>query len=165
MTVVSVPEGTAMSASDWCSQLGVERGDLDSLLAAGVLRAQRSGLLALELVGMVLFNSSCLHARPKYAGADSFDLAATLVVLRGYFSRSDKRAPLTDEYRFPQFQDLDVLREFDALIALREWFALHGFYRQRVEMRSTGGRPNWARTIARQSPLVIQGSVLYPATE
>ncbi len=165
MTVLSVPEGTAMSVPAWCSRLGVERDDFDTLLATGVLRAQRGGLLALEFVGMVVFNSSCLHARPKYSSAESFDLAATLAVLRGYFSRSDKRSPFTDELRFPEFRDLEVLREFDALIALREWFALHGFYRQQVEKRSIGGRPNWARTIARQSPLVVQGSVLYPAIE
>jgi hypothetical protein len=60
---------------------------------------------------------------------------------------------------------VEVLREFDAVVALREWFALHGLYRQEVEKRSTIGRPNWARTVVKQSPLVTAGSILYPAVE
>ncbi|WPB57365.1 LlaJI family restriction endonuclease [Xylophilus sp. GOD-11R] len=165
MTVICVPEGTALSASAWCSQLGIGRDDLDLMLTAGLLRAQRGGLLAIEFVGMVIFTDSCLHVRPKYSTAENFDLAAMIAILRGYFSRSEKRAPFVDELRFPEFSDAEVLREFDALIALREWFAVHGFYRQKVERRSTGGRPNWALTMARQSPLVVGGSVLYPTIE
>lgn len=165
MTVTCVPEGTALSASAWCSQLSIGRDDLDLMLTAGLLRAQRGGLFAIEFVGLVVFTSSCLHASPKYSTAENFDLATTIAVLRGYFSRSDKRAPVVDEFRFPEFSDAEVLREFDALIALREWFAVHGFYRQEVERRSTGGRPNWARTMARQAPLVVGESVLYPTIE
>lgn len=165
MTVVCVPEGTALSASEWCSRLDITREDLDLMLSAGLLRPQRRGVLAIEFVGMVVFVNSCLQVCPKYNAVEDFDFASIISVLRGYFSRSSKRAPFEDQLRFPEFSDTEVLREFDAILALREWFALHGLYRQEIEKRSTGGRPNWARTVARRAPLVIGDSVLYPTVE
>lgn len=165
MTVICVPEGTARSVAAWRSLLSIDADELEQMLSAGVLRAQRGALLAVEFVGMVVFASSCLYVFPKYCERDDFDLTGTLAILRCYFSRGDKRVPLKDEFRFPEFFDTEVLRELDAVVALRDWFAQHGFYRQEVARRSNNGRPNWARTMARQSPLIAGNSVLYATVE
>lgn len=165
MSVVCMREGTVLSAAAWCDRLEVTRDDVNLMVTAGVLRPRRGEAFAVEFVGIVVFANCCLQVCPKYISPQDFDLARMLSVLRGYFSRSSSRTPFEDQFRFPEFSDVEVLREFDAVVALREWFALHGLYRQEVEKRSTIGRPNWARTVVRQSPLITEGSVLYPAVE
>jgi len=163
MSVVTIGEGSIFSQSEWIARLGLGRDDFQSLVDGKILRETDQGDYSLALVGIVVFKDRVLFARPKIGANAIFDLAGTLRILRSYFARSRRRRPVEDHYRDPEYGDSDVLREFDALMGLRDWFSAHGLYRREQARESAVGRPHWVRTIARRQPLVMQNAVIYPS--
>lgn len=153
-----------MTLAEWQVQLGVGQAELSHLVDYRILRQVDSGPFVLSFVGIVVFANRLLFAQPKFGDASSFDLAATLRILRAYFARSAGRRPSVDIQRDPEFGNSDVLREFDALTALQDWFSTHGLYRREQAITGARGRPHWVKTVARAPALVMQGAVVYPTT-
>lgn len=162
MSVVRLNEGTSLTRSEWSSKLGISDSDLSYLINARVLRPIESDRLALVLVGIVVFQNSLLFSPPKFGGGKSFDLPSILRILRDYFRRSSSRRPIVDNVHDPEYGNSEVLREFDALQRLQEWFFTHGLYRREQVQVSHRGRQHWAKTIAKRSPILIQGAAIYP---
>lgn len=162
VSVVKLDEGTSLTRSEWCSQLGVSVSTVEYLINSRVLRPGDGDRLDLALVGIVVFNDSVLFAAPKFGGGKSFGLPETLRILRDYFARSAFRRSVVDRMHDPEYGNSEVLREYDALQRMREWFFAHGLYRREQAQVSDVGRPHWVKTIAKCSPILIQGAVIYP---
>lgn len=163
MSVVNLAEGTCLSQEEWMRRLDLPTSQFLFLLAARIFQLHEQEGYVLKFVGIVILEDRVLFAQPKFRQDALFDMAGTLRILRGYFSRSKTRKPIVDYLRDPEYGNFEVLREFDALTGMRDWFRAHGLY-YREQTRETGaGQPHWVRTIARRSPLVMQGSVVYPS--
>lgn len=163
MGVASLLEGTTLKNTEWVSRLRVTQEEFLNLVDAKILRLERSGDYRLTFVGIAVFTNSLLFAQPKFGDANPLSMQALLRVLRAYFGRSSLRNPSVDRVRDPEYGNSEVLREFDALLGLQQWFFSHGVYRREQAQTSEQGRPHWVKTIAKRSPLVVQGSVVYPA--
>lgn len=148
--------------SEWSSRLRVSDPDLKYLINARVLRPGEGNRLDLTFVGIVVFKNSLLFAPPKFDGCQSFGLPELLRILRDYFGRSASRRPVIDNVYDPEYGNNEVLREFDALQRIQEWFFAHGLYRREQTQVSDQGRPHWVKTIAKRSPILIQGAAIYP---
>jgi hypothetical protein len=164
VSVITLTEGTALPLSAWPSRLHVGSGDVHALIDAKVLRLNDQGEYTLTFVGIVVFNDQLLFSQPKFGAGATFTLTRTLEILRSYFRRSRQRRPILDHFRDPEYGDSQVLREFDALIGLRDWFNAHGLYRREQPRTTSTGRTHWVRTIGRRIPLSVQGEVIYPLT-
>lgn len=162
MSVVTLLEGTSLKRDEWISRLEISTDDITCLISSKILRQQEEGIYSLTFVGMVVFKNRLLVAQPKFGDARPLDLSAMLRILRSYFSRSAARRPVADKIRDPEYGNSEVLREFDALQQLREWFISHGLYRREQAQQSDRGRPHWGRTMAKRSPVIIQGAAIYP---
>lgn len=163
MSIITISEGTTLALSGWAARIGVREADLGHLFEAKILRPTESGRFVLSFVGVVIFTDCLLFAQPKFGDASPLDLSDTLHILRSYFARSHVRHPLADRHRDPEFGDDEILREFDALVGLRDWFSAYGLYRREQAQVSDRGRPHWVRTIARRSALIMQGAAIYPS--
>lgn len=163
MGAVSLLEGTTLKNTEWVSRLGVSQEEFLNLVDAKILRLERSGDYRLTFVGIAVFTNSLLFAQPKFGDATPLTMQALLRILRTYFGRGSLRRPSVDKARDPEYGNSEVLREFDALLGLQQWFFSHGVYRREQARTSEQGRPHWVKTIAKRSPLVVQGSVVYPA--
>lgn len=153
-----------MTLAEWQLRLGVGQAELSHLVDCRILRQVESGPFTLSFVGIVVFANGLLFAQPKFGDESSFDLVATLRILRAYFARSTSRRPSVDIQRDPEFGNSDVLREFDALAGLQDWFFAHGLYRREQAITGARGRPHWVKTVAKAPALVMQGAVVYPTT-
>jgi len=162
VSVVKLYEGTSLTRSEWSSQLGVSVSTVEYLINARILRPGNGDRLELALVGIVVFNDSLLFAAPKFVGGKSFDLPEILRILRDYFARSAFRRPVVDRMHDPEYGNSEALREYDALQRMQEWFFTHGLYRREQAQASDLGRPHWVKTIAKCSPILIQGAAIYP---
>ncbi|GHC08945.1 LlaJI family restriction endonuclease [Thermomonas carbonis] len=164
MGLVTLCEGRSLGLPEWGSCLGIDATTLKHLIHLRILRETISGDFVLSFAGIVIFSDRVLFAKPKFGDEIAIDLGGLLRVLRAYFTRSASRRPTLDYTRDPEFGSADVLREFDALIGLQEWFYAHGLYRSEQTRSSDRGRPHWVKTVARAPALVMQGSVVYPST-
>lgn len=163
MSVINIAEGTRLVQGEWMHCLNLHSSQFQFLLGARVFQPHEQGGYVLKFVGVVVHKDRVLFARPKFQKTTLFDMVGTLKILRSYFNRSKSRKPIVDHLRNPEYGNFEVLREFDALTALRDWFRVHGLY-SREQYRETGtGRPHWVRTIAKRSPLFMQDSVVYPS--
>lgn len=162
MGAISLLEGTTLKNTEWASRLGISQEEFLNLVDAKILRLERSGDYRLTFVGIVVFTNSLLFAQPKFGDATPLTMQTLLRVLRAYFGRSSLRKPSVDETRDPEYGNSEVLREFDAVLGLRQWFFAHGIYRREQARISGQGRPHWVKTIAKRSPLVVQDSAVYP---
>ncbi|KAB8040187.1 LlaJI family restriction endonuclease [Janthinobacterium aquaticum] len=160
MSVILIKEGTVLALADWPERMCTSSEDIKHLVDVRVLRPTDSGHYGLVFVGVVIFKDSLLFVQPKFG---SLDLPETLRILRSYFARSRQRRPISDSTRDPEFGDGEILREFDALIGLKDWFFAHGLYRREQAVASDWGRPHWIRTIAKSPALIMQGAVVYPS--
>lgn len=164
MGVITILEGTSQEMVEWERRLKISRADVLSLIEAKILRADPDGLsFRLVFVGIVVFTDSLLFALPKFGDVRPIGLTELLRILRTYFARSGLRKPLTDTTRDPEFGDGEVLREFDAMLGLRDWYFAHGVYRRDRGRVGEHGRPHWGKTIAKRDPLLVQGSAVYPS--
>lgn len=162
--VITVLEGTSLKMVEWTDRLRISRREVLDLIEAKILRADSDGVLfRLYFVGIVVFTNSLLFAQPKFGDVSPMDLPELLRILRVYFARSGLRRPSVDRIRDPEYGSSEVLREFDALLGLRDWYFAHGIYRRERGRVSGHGRPHWAKTIAKRTPLLIQGSAVYPS--
>lgn len=162
MSVIAINEGTVLAQGEWQARLCASTDEIKCLVEAKVLRLTDSGDYGLFFVGVVIFTDSLLFAQPKFSDSIKVDLPETLRILRNYFARSPLRRPNLDKNRDPEFGDGEILREFDALMGLKDWFFAHGLYRRQQAVISNSGRPHWVRTIAKSPALFIQGAVVYP---
>jgi hypothetical protein len=162
MSVVDVAEGTRLPRDEWVRLLGKPTTQFNFLEDARVFLPHAQGGFVLNFVGVVILETQVLFARPKFGQTSLFDMAGTLRILRSYFSRGSARKAIADRMRDPEYGNLEVLREFDALIGLQEWFQANGLYRRETSRETGHGRPHWVRTIARRPPLIMQGAVVYP---
>lgn len=163
MGVIKLVEGDSLTWSEWSAKLESESSCLDYLISARILRPADGGRLDLTFVGIVVFPNFLLFACPKFGGGNGFDLPGTIRILRNYFARSAFRRPTVDNQLDPEYGNSEVLREYDALLSLQEWFYSHGLYRREQVRVSDQGRPHWARTIAKCFPILIQGAAIYPS--
>lgn len=163
MGLVCVLEGTSLSASEWSARLRVSDQVIQYLSQRGILRPSDDDCLELTFVGIVVFSDSLLFAQPKFGATSQLELSEVLRILRHYFARKSSRKASQDRELSPEYGNSEVLREFDALRGLREWFLLHGVYRREKALASDRGRPNWAKTLALRPPLISQESVVYPS--
>ena len=161
MSMMHVYEGEVRTAHNWTNGLQISSKELDSLIAAKVLRPQGEDL-RLSFVGLLAYPSHVIHCKPKFARNIAFNLSQTIAVLKRYFSRSNTRKPFLDSMRDPEFSDRYPLREFDLVNELDNWFKAHGTYRREHQRLGSVGRIHWPRTIASQQPLHVQGSTIYP---
>jgi len=162
MSIVTVDEGAELTHAQWQARAGIGALDIDHLVRSRVLRLTPSGRYRLSFVGVVIFADALLYARPKFGAVDGLGMNDVLRILRSYFSRSSARRPHSDSERDPEFGDSEVLREFDALRGLQDWFFVHGVYQREQSISDLRGRPQWPRTIAKCPPLVTQDAVVYP---
>ncbi|WP_227458826.1 LlaJI family restriction endonuclease [Cupriavidus pauculus] len=164
MGVITVLEGTSLKMVEWANRLRINRGEVLDLIEAKILRADSDGVrFRLAFVGIVVFTNSLLFAQPKFGDVSPIGLSELLRILRAYFARSGLRRPSVDRMRDPEYGDGEILREFDALLGLRDWYFAHGIYRRDRGRISGYGRPHWAKTIAKRDPLLVQGSAVYPS--
>ncbi len=162
MGVISLLEGTTKAQAAWADVLGVRREEIEQLIASKILRPGHRDNLELTFVGIVVFRNSLLFAGPKFDVVGRFSMGETIRVLRDYFSRSGSRRPVVDKLKDPEYGDSEVLREYDALQRLQAWFNDHGVFRREQSLTSNRGRPHWVKTVAKCSPVLIQGSAIYP---
>lgn len=160
--VISFLEGTTKAQAAWADVLGVSREEIEQLIASKVLRPDDKDNLELTFVGIVVFRNSLLFAKPKFDVIGRFGMRETIRILRDYFSRSGSRRPVVDKLKDPEYGDSEVLREYDALQRLQTWFNDHGLFRREQSLTSNRGRPHWVKTVAKCSPVLIQGSAIYP---
>lgn len=163
MGVISFLEGTTKAQAAWVDVLGVCPEDIENLVASRILRLGDRGNLELTFVGIIVFNNSLLFARPKFDLAGHLSMGEVIRVLRDYFLRSGSRRPVVDKLREPEYGDTEVLREYDASLRLLAWFNDHGVFRREQSITSNRGRPHWVKTVAKCSPVLMQGSAIYPA--
>lgn len=163
MGAVILLEGTSLTKVDWVRRLNIGSIDFAHLVDSRLLRLDDLGGYRLTFVGIVVFAQSILFAQPKFGDSTPLTLVQVLRVLRVYFGRSSRRRPYTDRARDPEYGNADVLREFDALQGLRDWFHAKGVYRREHAKSGQHGRPHWVRTIAKRHPVIVQGAVIYPS--
>lgn len=163
MGVVTLFEGTKLSWEAWHTTLGVEIHDVEHLRDAKILRQRDGGVYELTFVGIVVFERKLLFASPKFGCVRWLGWTEVLRILRSYFARSSLRRRVEDTIRNPEYGNEAVLREFDVLLGLQEWFRTHGIYRRDITQLSDRGRINWTRTIAKCAPAIVQGSPIYPS--
>ena len=163
MGVVAFLEGTVLSQGEWTARLSIRHSDFKFLVDSKVLRAEESSGFRLTFVGVVVFQKSLLFAQPKFGEEAPIRLPDVLRILRTYFARRGTRRASTDRLRDPEYGSAEELREFDALVGLRDWYFAHGVYRAEKSRASSQGRPHWVKTIAMRNPLFVQGSAVYPS--
>ncbi|MHB1272804.1 MAG: LlaJI family restriction endonuclease [Rhodanobacter sp.] len=163
MGAITILEGTSLKEAEWTGRLRINHREFTSLIDARILRTEDSGDFRLTFVGIVVFTSSLLLAQPKFGDASPMGLQEVLRILRIYFARCSLRRPSVDRMRDPEYGNGEVLREFDALLGLRDWFFAHGVHRREQAQASGHGRPHWVKTIAKKTPVLIQGSAVYPS--
>ena len=163
MSVIVCAEDTTLSALEWQNKLRIGQSEFIYLVGKKILRPKNSDIYSLTFVGVIIFNHGMLFSRPKFDEANLFSVEKILAILRGYFLRSRSRQPLIEDLQDPEYGNIDVLREYDALINLRNWFANHGLYRREASSISNKGRPHWIKTFAKKMPLMMQNSILYPS--
>jgi hypothetical protein len=163
MSVITFVEGTTLKQSEWIERLQIVESEFRSLLQYRLIALEDSGEYVLRLVGIVVFKRTLLFAQPKFGDVCPLALHDVLRMLRVYFRRSVHRRPYVDKIRDAEYGNSEVLREFDAALGLRDWFYVHGAYRHEQGGTSEHGRPHWVKTIAKRSPLLMQGSVVYPS--
>lgn len=160
--VVALLEGIALPRLEWTNRLRLDPEDFAQLVAGKILRLEEAGHYRLAFVGIVVFAHSVLFAQPKFGDVAPVELPRLLRVLRTYFGRGALRRPVVDRSRDPEYGNAEVLREFDAMLALQAWFFAHGVYRREQTQASAHGRPHWVKTIAKCNPVLIQDSAVYP---
>jgi hypothetical protein len=163
MALIYIFEGDVLHEDHWCAKLLVSEEQLKDLQAKGLFRRHETGALELRFVGLLIFQQSAVVSFPKYALNREIDLPHLIAVLRRYFSRSAERTPITDALRDANFSSPEALREYDSMERLDAWFKTNGIYRREQVFISASGKIHWGRTIARQQPLIMQGSIVYPS--
>jgi hypothetical protein len=164
--VVEAFEGRVESQREWVRLFHGNASDVDALLNIGALSPSANGELELNYVGIAVFEKALLVAQPKvFFEVESLPLHRLLEVLRTYFARSVSRRGHQDPLRIVDYANAEIAREFDTMHQLRDWFNAHGIYRHLVARRRFHGRPNWGRTLAKQAPLIVQGTPVYPRVE
>ncbi|APW41390.1 hypothetical protein RS694_01710 [Rhodoferax saidenbachensis] len=163
MGAVTVLEGTSLTETGWTDRLHINHREFTNLVNARILRDEGDKSFQLTFVGIVVFTNSLLFAQPKFGDARPMGLQEVLRILQVYFARSLRRRPSVDRMRDPEYGNSEVLREFDALLGLRDWYFAHGVYCREQAQVSDNGRPHWVKTIAKRTPLFVQGSVVYPS--
>lgn len=163
MAIVTILEGTSLKLPEWMSCLRITSQEFNDLVDAKILRSETACVYRLTFVGIVVFANSLLFSQPKFGDTRPFSLHDVLRILRTYYGRSPFRRAAVDRTRDPEYGNEDILREFDALLALRQWFFANGVYRRDQAKASSQGRPHWVKTIAKRNPLLIQGSAIYPS--
>lgn len=160
MTIIKLPEGLTQNVQSWNAS-GFDSIIIDDLVAKKILRPSLSGGFSLHFVGLLIYPTTAYLVYPKFEGGDQIGIHLILKILRFYFSRSSIRKPSYDSMRDPEFNSPEALREYDIMIKLYEWFLANGQYKREIVTRSTTGRVDWARTIAKFAPLISSSGVIY----
>lgn len=161
MPVITCTENSNLCELEWQNLLQINQADFIDLVSKKIFRPINDGTYSLTFVGVIIFDQNILFSKPKFDQKNDFNFATILQILKSYFKRSHLRRPFTDDIRDPEFGNFEVLREYDALINLRDWYINHGQYRQEASFTGTKGRTHWVKTFAKKIPLISHNSTLY----
>ncbi|OWY32671.1 hypothetical protein CEJ45_20750 [Herbaspirillum aquaticum] len=162
LSKITVLEGQLYRDKEWLQRLGINSEEFKFLVNSKIFRAEESASYQLSFVGIVIFSNSLLLALPKFCDVQNISMQRILEILKVYFRRSQKRRPITDQRRDPEFGNEQILREYDAMYALRDWFFHHGIYRRDEAETGKSGKVHWAKTISKRIPLLSRSGVVYP---
>lgn len=164
MSIIKIKELSTDDKNGLIEKLKMQEDDFNYLLVKNIIKPRSNGLFSIVFVGLIVFENHIVQVEPKFSKLNMLKITDILAILETYFANLKKKSLISDFDTISNFTNRDIFTELDLFLELRDWTIEYGLYKKRKVITKDRGQINWGRTLAKKSPIITNGSVLYPET-